>query len=175
MRGSRPQGRTGYYVFTMGMWPQWATEPTERPRYTPRARATATRLRTVQRYPTAHASTTCRLPTSTDHAAQPPRRHQPDTARAPAGHTVRQRPRCSHSPYSTATPPTLELARSGHRYVGARTLPVLRRFPAHRDCGFDSAAHSSHRRGVRRSQTNPERPTATAARRLRMNANDTSF
>ena len=107
MRGSRPQGRTGYYVFTMGMWPQWATEPTERPRYTPRARATATRLRTVQRYPTAHASTTCRLPTRTDHAPQPPRHHQPDTARAPGGHTVRRRPRCSPSPYSTAAPPHL--------------------------------------------------------------------
>jgi hypothetical protein len=78
-------------------------------------------------------------------------------------------------PSTLPPPPTLELARSGHRYVGARTLPVLRRFPAHRDCGFDSAAHSSHRWGVRRSQTNPERPTATAARRLRMNANDTLF
>ena len=55
--GGQEHSGTGYYVFTMGTWPQQATEPTERPRYTPRAGATTTRLRTAQRHAILRVST----------------------------------------------------------------------------------------------------------------------
>ena len=77
---------TDYYVINMGMRLREAAEPTN-------TRASATRATPTQPgFAQPHSSTrpafssTCRLPASTHGAAQPPRRRQPQLARAPAGH-----------------------------------------------------------------------------------------
>ena len=77
---------TDYYVFIMGMRLREAAEPTNtRPSATC---ATPTQPGFAQPHssPGPALSTACRLPASTHGAAQPPRRRQPQLARAPAGH-----------------------------------------------------------------------------------------
>ena len=77
---------TDYYVFNMGMRLREAAEPTNTRASATRATPTQPGFAQPHSSPRPAFSSTCRLPASTHGAAQPPRRRQPQLARAPAGH-----------------------------------------------------------------------------------------
>ena len=78
--------KTDYYVFNMGMRLWEAAEPTNTRASATRATPTQPGFAQPHSSPRPAFSSTCRLPASTHGAAQPPRRRQPQLARAPAGH-----------------------------------------------------------------------------------------
>ena len=102
---------TDYYVITMAMRLCEAAEPTNTP--TNATRATHTQPGFAQPHSSQRpAFPACWwLPSGTDHAAQPTRRQQPPTARAPAG---RHSPTMSRSfrPLNHRPPPLLRSSRS---------------------------------------------------------------
>ena len=77
---------TDYYVFSMAGHLRVAAEPTKTRASATRATATQPGLAQPHSSPRPTFSTACRLPARTHGAAQPPRRQQPQLARAPAGH-----------------------------------------------------------------------------------------
>ena len=78
--------KTDHYVFNMGMRLWEAAEPTNTRASATRATPTQPGFAQPHSSPRPAFSSTCRLPASTHGAAQPPRRRQPQLARAPAGH-----------------------------------------------------------------------------------------
>ena len=78
--------KTDYYEFNMGMRLREAAEPTNTRASATRATPTQPGFAQPHSSPRPAFSSTCRLPASTHGAAQPPRRRQPQLARAPAGH-----------------------------------------------------------------------------------------
>ena len=83
MAGNSPH-ETPYIWMAVCLWA--AAEPTKTRASATRATATQPGLAQPHSSPRPTFSTACRLPASTHGAAQPPRRQQPQLARAPAGH-----------------------------------------------------------------------------------------
>ena len=83
MAGNSPQ-ETPYICMAVRLWE--AAEPTNTRASATRATPTQPGFAQPHSSPRPTLSSTCRLPASTHGAAQPPRRRQPQLARAPAGH-----------------------------------------------------------------------------------------
>ena len=83
MAGNSPQ-ETPYICMAVRLWE--AAEPTNTRASATRATPTQPGFAQPHSSPRPAFSSTCRLPASTHGAAQPPRRRQPQLARAPAGH-----------------------------------------------------------------------------------------